>query len=95
MMNIPPVANNETAISHNPWNPCDPWGPGELPPGRPMPLDHPFVKSLELLFPRVNSEELSKYAYPFYTNMMKMLSSQIAYDAKKARERARKMKEAL
>ena len=90
-MSIPPVTQNTNAydVLHNPW------GSGELPPGPPMPLDNPFVKSLERMFPKESSEELSGYASKLSDNMLGMLKSQMARDLRQARERARKMKEAL
>jgi hypothetical protein len=60
-----------------------------------MSLDSPWVKSLQLLFPRENAELLSKHAAQLCSNMTRMISSQIARDVKKARERAQKMKDAI
>ena len=71
------------------------WGQKELPLGPPMPLDSPWVKSLQQLFPRENPELLSKHAAQLCSNMTRMLSSQIARDVKKAREAAQKMKDAI
>ena len=90
-MNIPPITlpNPHSTPS------AGPWAAGELPPGPPMPADSPWVKSLERMFPRENSATLAQYASQLSANMMRMLSSQIAHDLKKARERARKMKEAI
>ncbi len=66
-----------------------------MPPGPPMPLDSPWVKSLQILFPREKPAELSKYAFQLLSNMMRMLSNQIARDTKKARETAQRWKDAL
>lgn len=71
------------------------WGQKELPLGPPMPLDSPWVKSLQQLFPRENSQLLCKHAAQLCSNMTRMISSQIARDVKKAREAAQKMKDAI
>jgi hypothetical protein len=71
------------------------WDQGELPPGPPMSLDSSWVKAMQGFFPRENPEVLAKYASQLLSNMMKMLSNQINRDAKKARERAQKMKDAI
>lgn len=87
-MNLQPVAP-ETQ------EPTFLWGQKELPLGPPMPLDSPWVKSLQQLFPKENPELLSKYAAQLCSNMTRMISSQIARDEKKSRERAQKMKDAI
>ena len=81
--------SNRTTVS------CNPWGQVELPLGPPMSQDSPWVKSLVQMFPRENPDHLSKSAPQLLSNMMRMFSSQIARELKRARETARKMKEAL
>lgn len=71
------------------------WGQKELPLGPPMPVDSPWVKSLQQLFPRENPQLLCKHAAQLCSNMTRMISSQIARDVKKAREAAQKMKDAI
>ncbi len=68
---------------------------GEMPPGPPMSLDSSWVKSMQRFFPQVNPEVLSKYASQLLSNMMRMLSNQINRDAKKAKETAQRMREAI
>jgi hypothetical protein len=69
--------------------------PKELPPGPPMPLDSSWVKSMQLFFPRENSELLAKHASNLLSNMMRALSNQINRDAKKAKETAQRMRDAI
>jgi hypothetical protein len=87
-MNIQPVAPGTQ-------EPAFLWGQKELPLGPPMPLDSPWVKSLQQLFPRENPQLLSKHAAQLLSNMTRMFSAQIARDVKKAREAAQKMKDAI
>lgn len=87
-MNIPSIA----PASHEP---APLWGQKELPPGPPMPVDSPWVESLQHLFPKENPDLIRKHAAQLLSNMTRMLSSQIARDMKKAREAAQKMKNAI
>jgi hypothetical protein len=60
-----------------------------------MSLDSSWVKSMQLFFPRENSELLAKHASTLLSNMMRALSNQIARDTKKNRETAQRMREAI
>ncbi len=71
------------------------WDMGELPPGPPMPMDSPWVKSMQRLYPLENPEVLSKHASDLLSNTMRMLSYQIKRDAQKAKETAQRMKDAI
>lgn len=67
-----------------------------MPPmGPPLPVDDPWVKSLAKLFPSVPIGELQLYAAKFRDNLFQALNSQIQRDMKRAKETARKMKEAI
>jgi hypothetical protein len=71
------------------------WDKGELPPGPPMPMDCCWVKSMQRFFPLENPEVLCKHASNLLSNMMRMLSNQIARDSKKAKETAQRMREVI
>jgi len=71
------------------------WDKGELPPGPPMPMDSCWVKSMQRFFPLKNPEDISKHASNLLSNMMRMLSNQIARDTKKAKETAQRMREVI
>ena len=88
-MNISPVTSESSKPAPSLW------GQGEMPLGPPMSLDSPWVKSLQLLFPRENIELLSKHAGQLQTNMTRMISSEIQRTLKKARATAQKMKDAI
>jgi len=71
------------------------WSQNELPPGPPMSLDSSWVQSMQRFFPRENPEFLSRHASQLLSNMMRALSNQIARDAKKNKETAQKMRDAI
>ena len=67
----------------------------ELPPGPPMPMDSPWVKSMQRFWPLENQKELSEHASNLLSNTMRMLSNQINRDTKKAKETAQRMRDAI
>ncbi len=73
----------------------DGWGKGEMPPGKPLPADDPWVKALQTLFPNLPLPEVQAYAAQFRDNMFNALQNEISRDAKKAKEAAQKAKDAI
>ncbi|MBS0647717.1 MAG: hypothetical protein JSS10_00660 [Verrucomicrobia bacterium] len=71
------------------------WGPKELPKVAPLPPDSPWVKYLQLHFPRENLNALCEHAAHLQSNMSRMLSSEMNRLSKRARATAQKMKDAI
>lgn len=74
------------------------WSLQELPEAPPMPKDSIWVKGMEWLYrlcPDVNPEELRQGAFWLMNTTQRMLSHQIAHDAKKNRETAQRWKDAI
>lgn len=87
-MSVPPVPPGSNTQSSY-------WAQGEVPPGSPMPLNSPWVKYMEKLWPNVDPGILSMYAAQFLKNMMQILNNAIQNNQKKAHEAAQKMKQAI
>lgn len=90
-MSIGPVSGP----SSNPINSNDGWGKGEMPPGKPLPADDPWVKALQTLFPNLPQAEVQAYAGQFRDNMFQALQNEINRDLKKAKAAAEKAKRAI
>jgi hypothetical protein len=87
-MDIPPLQAQQGTPSI--------WDMKELPPGPPMPMDSPWVKSMQRFWPlEKNLEELCKGASNLLSNTMRMLSYQINRDAKMAKETAQRWRDAI
>jgi hypothetical protein len=68
---------------------------GEMPMGKPAPMNSPAVKWMMQLFHNVDPGTLSRYAEPLYRNMLQMLSNAVEYAKRKSHEAAQRMKKVI
>ena len=76
-------------------NPSNPWAPGEMPPGPPLPLSDIWVQYLTKMFPSVDPGILAQYAAQFKNNMGQMVGYAISQMTRRMRAAAQQMKEAI
>ncbi|MFS8563651.1 MAG: hypothetical protein LVR00_04750 [Rhabdochlamydiaceae bacterium] len=89
-MGVDPI--NSPGYNSSPGGKTENWGKGVMPPGKPLPADSTWVKSLRRLFPHASEAEIMEYASRFRDNMFTAVQDQIKHDAKKQKEAADRLK---
>jgi len=86
-----PVGPSGSSATPPPFNP----GAGEMPPGKPLPPNNPWVKALLQMSPGISIGEAMVYASRLQDNMYKMLQNQIKEDDARRKKEQQIEKEML